>query len=98
MQNFQRREFKLVDDLVVFEHELRAASRPIEVFNRPMHEDPLKGLGLGQTDGSVFFRVSQCQQRSAQQRGMRQIGMIIRKGCELDHGLMVPRSGRGFQR
>jgi len=89
MQHFERRELVFVDDLVVAEHFLRASARPAEMLDRPMDEDALECLGLGQPDRSMLMRLLQRQERSAQHGRMREIGMVISKRAEFDHDANV---------
>ena len=42
-----------------------------------MDEDTFERLRLGQTNGPVVLGVLQGQQRRAQQRRMREVGMVI---------------------
>ncbi len=65
-QHLERREFIFIDDLVIAEHFLGAVAGPVKVLDRPMHEDTLERLGLGQADSAVLLRVAQCQQRRTQ--------------------------------
>ncbi len=90
VQDLERREFVFIDDLAVAEHLLRALSGPIKVLDRPVHEYTLECLCLGQADDSMVLRIAKRQQRRAQERRVRQVGMVIWKGAELDHGAMLP--------
>jgi hypothetical protein len=67
------------------------------MLDRPMQEDPLEGHCLGQADGTVVLRVAKRQQRSPQKRRVREVGMVIGKGAELDHGAMLPQGFRPGQ-
>ena len=60
-----------------------------------MHEDAFERLRLGQTDGPMFLRILQRQQRRAQQGRIREVGVVIWQGAELNHGTMLP---QGFRR
>jgi hypothetical protein len=92
MQHLERWELVFIYDLVIAEHVVRAVSRPVKVLNRPMDEDTLERLCLGQTDGPVFLHVLQRQLRGPQHWRMREIGMVIGKGTEFDHVGMLPQS------
>jgi hypothetical protein len=85
VQHFERRELVFVDHLVVAEHFFGAFSRPAEVLDGPMDEDPLERLGLGEANRSVLLRVLQRQECCAQHGRMREIGMVIRELAEFDH-------------
>ena len=52
VQDLERREFVFVDDFAEAEHFLGALFGPSEVFDRPVHEDALESLCLGQIDGA----------------------------------------------
>lgn len=67
-QNLKRREFILVDDLVVAEHFFGVFSRPIEMFHGPMNEDAFERFGLGEANRSILLGILQCQKCAAQQR------------------------------
>ena len=72
---------------------VRALSGPVKILGRPVHEARLECLRVGQADGPVVLGV---EQRRAQERRVRQVGMVIWKGAELDHGEMLPqRISRG---
>ena len=72
------------------EHLLRALSGPVKVIDRPVDEGALECLRLGQADGPVVSGIALRQQRRAQKRRVRQVGMVIWKGAELDQGAMRP--------
>ena len=67
-------------------------SGPGEVLDRPMHEDALEALCLDQSYGRVLLCIAECEQCSAQHRGMREVGTVSRKSAELDLGAMLPQS------
>ena len=63
-----------------------------------MHEDPLERHGLGQTYEPMLLGEPERLQCGTQQRGVGQVGMVVRKGAKLDHGMMVPQGIRSGQR
>ena len=54
--------------------------------DRPMDEDALERLGLGEANRAMLLRILQGQKRCAQHGRLREIGMVIMELSELDHG------------